>query len=96
MRHFFCTIHKTPKRATVTDEVAFGVLTNHTAYFKELAAQGKCVVAGPFVDHGTAMGGGCYILAVDSENEARALADADPLVSEGLYDYKIFEWTRVV
>lgn len=96
MKHFFFTIHKTPKRATVTNEFARSVLTSHTAYFKDLGAQGKCIVAGPFVDHETEMGGGCYILRAGSEDDARALADADPLVSEGLYDYNIYEWTRVV
>ena len=96
MKHFFFTIHKTPKRATVTDEFALAVLKRHTAYFKELGAHGKCVVAGPFVDHGTELGGGCYILAVESEDEARQLATADPLVDEGLYDFRIYEWNRVV
>lgn len=96
MKHFFFTIHKTAKRAEVSDEYALGVLAEHTAYFKELGAVGKCVVAGPFADQTTELGGGCYIFACDDEAEARRLALADPLVVEGLYDYKIYEWIRVV
>ncbi|MBK7705865.1 MAG: hypothetical protein IPJ30_08810 [Acidobacteria bacterium] len=96
MKHYFFTIHKTPKRAEVSDEFALGVLKAHTAYFEDLGARGSCLVAGPFVDQTTDLGGGCYILAAGDEDARRALASADPLVFEGLYEFKMYEWNRVV
>lgn len=96
MKHFFFTIHKTPKRAEVSDEFALGILKKHTAYFKELGAAGKCLMAGPFADQTSELGAGCYVFAVENETEAHALATADPLVVEGLYDFKMREWLKVV
>lgn len=96
MRYWFFTIHKTPKRATVTDESALEVLHKHTAYFKKLGAGGHCIMAGPFKDQTTDLGGGCYVFSAETEEEARRLADGDPLVIEGLYEYKVYEWMKVV
>jgi uncharacterized protein len=96
MKHFFFTIHKTPKRAEVSDEFALSTLQKHTAYFKDLGRAGKCLVAGPFADQATELGGGFYVLAAENEAAAEALAAADPLVVEGLYDFKMREWIKVV
>jgi uncharacterized protein YciI len=100
MKHFFFTIHKTPKRDEFTTEEVLPILHAHTAYFKELGKQGICLIAGPFAHHADSgnheIGAGCYIFAAESEAEARKLADADPFCVHGIYDYKIWEWTKVV
>jgi uncharacterized protein YciI len=96
MKHFFFTIHKTAKRSEVTDAFALNTLHKHTAYFKELGAEGRCLMAGPFVDRGSDIGGGCYVFAAETEDEAKAMASADPFVVEGLYDFKVYEWMKVV
>ena len=96
MKYYFFTIHKTAKRASVSDQFALETLHKHTAYFKQLGATGNCIMAGPFADQNTALGGGCYVFEAESEVEAKKLADADPLVVEGLYDYKVYEWMKVV
>lgn len=96
MKYFFFTIHKTPKRATVTDEFARGVLHKHTAYFKDLGAQGKCLMAGPFADQQTELGAGCYVFGAETADEAQKMAADDPLVVEGLYDFRMIEWIKVV
>lgn len=96
MRYWFFTIHKTPKRAEVEQQFVLDTLTKHTAYFKKLEQQGKCMFAGPFVDQTTDMGGGIYGFQCETEEEARGLADKDPFVAEGLYSYKINEWRKVV
>jgi uncharacterized protein YciI len=96
MRYWFFTIHRTEKRATVSDEYALGILQHHTAYFKRLGSEGKCVMAGPFKDQGSDLGAGCYVFAAETQEEAITLAIADPLVVEGLYDYKVYEWLKVV
>ena len=97
MKYWFCTIHKTAKRDTVTTDIVLPVLLSHTAYFKKLGAAGECLIAGPFVDQTDAtFGSGCYVLKAENEGLAREMADADPLVFEGYYSYAIREWSKVV
>lgn len=95
MKYWFFTIYKTAKCAEVSGEFALEILQAHTAYFKELGKKGKCMFAGPFADQTTELGGGLYGFACETE-EARELADKDPLAIEGLYSYKIYEWKKVV
>jgi len=95
MKYFFFTIHKTAKRSEVTDEFALSILHQHTAYFKKLGAEGSCIMAGPFANQNNSLGGGCYVFATETEVEAKKLADADPLVVKGRYDYQVYEWMKV-
>ena len=100
MKYYFFTIHKTAKRETMTTEEVLPIVHSHTAYFKELGKNGQCLMAGPFAHHADStaqeIGAGCYILTAENETEARKLADADPFCVNGIYDYKIWEWQKVV
>lgn len=96
MKYWFFTIHKTPKREEFTTEEVLPILHAHTAYFKELGRIGKCVMAGPFADQQTEFGAGCYVFVTETEAEARELAENDPFLIEGIYDYNIIEWMKVV
>lgn len=97
MRHWFVTIHRTPKRSAVSDDFARQILAAHTAYFKRLGHRGRCLVAGPFAEQNVdELGAGFYVLACAAEEEARWLAEHDPLVEQGLYDYRLREWIKVV
>lgn len=96
MKYFFFTINKTPKREEFTTEEVLPILHAHTAYFKQLGATGKCLMAGPFADQDTELGAGCFVFSAETEQEARALAEADPFFTAGIYDYKIYEWMKVV
>lgn len=96
MKHFFFTIYKTAKRDEFSTEQVLPILHAHTAYFKELGALGKCLMAGPFADQTGEFGAGCFVLNAETETEAIKLAEADPFVVEGIYDYKINEWLKVV
>ncbi len=97
MRYWFATIHRTSKRDTVSDEFALAVLHQHTAYFKNLGKDHKCLVAGPFAEQKTdALGAGFYILVSETEVEAKEMATADPFVVQGLYDFQMREWKKVV
>ena len=98
MKYWFFTIQRAPKRDTVSNEFALSVLQQHTAYFKQLGSEGKCLMAGPFVLQPASedLGAGCFVLAATDEASARGLAETDPLVREGLYSFKMWEWTKVV
>ena len=56
------------------------VVRAHVAFLRELDAQGKLELAGPFEDGR----GGMYILRVGSDQEARTIAESDPFVQTGL------------
>ncbi|MCS6874061.1 MAG: YciI family protein [Pyrinomonadaceae bacterium] len=96
MRYFFFTLHRTPKRDTVSDEFAQEILKKHTEYFKRLGKEGRCLVAGPFANQKGELGAGCYIFSAETEEQAKNMASEDPLVAEGLYEFKIYEWIKVV
>ena len=97
MKHWFFTIQKTPKRDEFSLEEVLPILHAHTAYFKELGQQGICLMAGPFANQkDNELGAGCYVFAAETEEEARKLADADPFCLHGIYDYKVWEWQKVV
>jgi uncharacterized protein YciI len=97
MKHWFFTIQKTPKREEFTTEEVLPILHAHTAYFKELGKQGICIMAGPFANQTVnELGAGCYVLAAETEDKACKLADADPFCVHGIYDYKVWEWMKVV
>jgi uncharacterized protein len=61
----------------------------HLDYINDLYKQGKCFMAGPFTDKQ----GGLVIYKADSLEEARKLAEADPVVVEGARTLELREWS---
>ncbi len=54
-------------------------------------------MAGPFANQtDNELGAGCYVFAAETEEQARKLADADPFCVHGIYDFKVWEWMKVV
>ena len=66
-------------------------LAEHLRWMIALEKQGKVFASGPF-DVGTS-GDGMTILRADSADEARAIAERDPLVINGIRTYEMREWT---
>lgn len=60
----------------------------HLAYLDRLHRENKVVMAGPFTDGK----GGMVIYRADSYEEARRLAEADPVVAEGARTLELREW----
>lgn len=78
-----------------TPEKLKAFIPAHLEYMIGLEKRGVLFASGPLSD-GTAgppNGAGLTILRVASAAEARALADADPLVANGLRTYELKEWT---
>ena len=63
-------------------------LPAHLRYLKQLDADGILVLSGPFADR---TGGMIIVQAADRE-AAQAIAEADPLVAQGVDDYVLREW----
>lgn len=69
-------------------------LPAHLAYQKQLEAEGKLFLAGPTSDDTGALmqGTGMIIYRAANLEEARALADGDPMHSENVRSYKLRKW----
>ena len=69
-------------------------LLAHLEYMIGLERRGLLFASGPLSDGaGPPSGAGLTILRVASAQEARAVADADPFVVNGLRTYELKEWT---
>ncbi|MEX3007433.1 YciI family protein [Hoeflea sp. TYP-13] len=70
------------------------ILPRHLAYQVSLQDQHKLVFAGPVSDESgdNMLGEGMMIYRAATEEEARALADADPMHAEGGRNYTMRRW----
>ena len=66
-------------------------LAEHLDYLIALEAEGKIFASGPMNVPGS--GDGMTVLKVDSEQEARAIAEADPLVKKAGRSFTLHPWT---
>lgn len=63
----------------------------HLDYLDKLYKENKVVMAGPFADKK----GGMVIYRADSPEEAKALAETDPVVAEGARTLELREWNAL-
>lgn len=74
-----------------------GVLAEHLAdhldYLKPFVASGQMSMGGPLQElNGRFNGDGLYLLNVDSIEEARAIAENDPLHLRGVRRFRMLVW----
>jgi uncharacterized protein YciI len=82
MRRYVLVVLKTGPTRVPDGEARTAMFAGHFANMERLARAGKLVVAGPFMPNDTGWRG-LFIFAVDSVNEAKALAETDPVIVEG-------------
>lgn len=71
------------------------VVKEHRDYLEELAAKGKLLAAGPFVPGGLESkysGVGMIVVYADSEDDARFIAEEDPMHRKGVRKFTIDFW----
>ena len=87
----FYVVESTP---VASPEARMEILPRHLAYQKKIEAEGILFLAGPLSDEaGEQMSGaGLMIYRSGSLDEARAIADADPMHQEGGRTYRIHKW----
>jgi uncharacterized protein YciI len=77
-----------------TPEKLKAYLPSHLEYMIDLEKRGVLFASGPFIDgEGPPSGAGMTILRAANAREARELAQADPLVANGLRSFELKEWT---
>jgi uncharacterized protein len=64
----------------------------HLEYMAKLEEEGRLWASGPFVVPGVLVGDGLTILRADTEEDARALMDAEPLTKLNLRTYELHLW----
>ena len=64
------------------------ILDIHKAYLQKYIDNGKIYAKGPFTDHS----GGIVIYKVDSYEEAKELAENDPVILEKSRELTLKEW----
>ena len=62
----------------------------HLRYME--ANEDKIFLSGPFIREGQLVGEGLTILRVDSEHDAHALTQAEPLIKHGVRGYELKVW----
>ncbi len=88
--YYVAFLHRGPKWAAATTPETERIQKEHMANIRRMAESGKLIVAGPFTDDGELRG--MFIFRVDSLEEARALADADPAVQAGRLSVELHPW----
>ena len=64
------------------------IFQSHVQYLKKLENSGQLVLAGPF----TNFEGGMVVIKAASYDEAKRVAESDPVVKEGVENYEIRIW----
>lgn len=89
-RYWFGLIHRGPAwTAEATDDV-MELQRAHLANIGRLAQSGELVLAGPFEGGGDLRG--LFVYDVETEEQARALADSDPAVAAGRLTVELIPW----
>jgi uncharacterized protein len=87
--YYMAFLKRGPYQPTDTAEVN-GIQRAHMAHIRKMAADGKLVMAGPFLDNGELRG--IFIFDVATLEEARALTEADPAVKAGKLILELHPW----
>jgi uncharacterized protein YciI len=67
-----------------------GVVNLHAEHLAQLDNEGKLVMAGPIAERP----GGLIVLRVASLDEAKAVANEDPMIRGGFQTYELGTWFR--
>jgi uncharacterized protein len=90
MRRYVMAFLKAGPNRPENPDAAATLQRGHMAHIRSMAAAGKLVVAGPFLDRGELRG--IFIFAVDTLEEAEALVAADPAVEFGSLVMELKPW----
>ncbi|WP_291130629.1 YciI family protein [Flavobacterium sp. UBA7682] len=88
--YVFCIL-KTGSNTTATKEEKAKLFEGHMANINKLAAEGKLVVAGPFMKNDRNYRG-VFVFNVSTIEEANALVESDPAVKAKIFEAEMTIW----
>jgi len=90
MRSYVMAFLKAGPNRDHDPETARQIQEGHMANIRRLAADGKLILAGPFLDGGPLRG--IFLFNVATVEEARALTETDPAVESGRLIMELHPW----
>jgi uncharacterized protein len=90
MRKYVIAFLKAGPNRDQSEEEAGRLMKAHLDNIGRLAAEGKLVLAGPFMDDGALRG--IYIFDVETLEEAAALTATDPAIKAGRLEMELHPW----
>lgn len=91
MKQYVFCILKTGSNTSATKEERKKLFEGHMATIKTLAAEGKLVIAGPFMENDKNYRG-IFVFNVKTVEEAQKLVARDPAVEAKLFDVELTPW----
>ncbi len=88
--YYFALLRAGPKPVPGKSPEAAALQAAHMKNIQAMAAAGKLVIAGPFIN--AQPYAGVFVFKVSSLDEAKALAEADPAVKAGDLAFEIHPW----
>ena len=88
--YYFVFLNAVPDRPKIDSVKAMEIQTGHLANIEKMFKEGKCRLAGPFMDAGEMRG--ILIMDAASEEEVRELLSKDPAISNGRLTPVIKQW----
>jgi len=88
--HYVVFLKKGPKWTPGSSPELQKLQAAHLGHLTRMAESGKMLLAGPFADSGELRG--MCVYRVDSEAEARSLAESDPAVQAGRLAVEVHPW----
>lgn len=89
-QYYFVFLNSAPDRPTLDSAEAMEIQNGHIANIMQMWKDGKCKLAGPFLDN-TSMRG-ILIMDVATEEEVNELLKNDPAITNGLLVAEIKPW----
>lgn len=90
MRRYVMAFLKVGPARDHDPDAAAALQRGHMEHIRRMAADGKLVMAGPFLDRGELRG--IFVFAVETLEEAEALTLADPAVQAGRLAMELRPW----
>ena len=90
MKQYVMAFLKAGPNRSQDEETAAKLQTAHLKNIQQLAAEGKLLLAGPFLDDGNVRG--IYIFNVTTLDEAAQLTQTDPAIQAGSLVMELHPW----
>ncbi|WP_244238804.1 YciI family protein [Corallococcus carmarthensis] len=91
-KHYLVLLKRAPNAAKMEPEALQKLQGEHLAHLTRMGESGKMVLAGPFDEQDdVAMRGAC-IYRTATKQEARQLAEQDPMVKAGRLQVEVLAW----
>ncbi|MEM9649832.1 MAG: YciI family protein, partial [Bacteroidota bacterium] len=85
--YYFVELAPNVEKDSISPSKSQKILNAHLQNIKEMAQQGKLLLAGPFAD-----GGGLFVLDAESREEAESWILQDPAVKANIFNFKLRKW----